>query len=312
MKKTLLTTLSLVLMALTVSGQQPQNPGFENWEVAGTVIDEPVHWSSIKTSDGGDLINNLAPVVWAQSTDAHTGDYSIELFNVQSILLATGTLTNGRIHASLTPGASNSYTDPDDPRWNTPLTSRPDSLAVWIKYYPQGNDTAQIKAVLHVGEGTLPPTPENEDNWIGYAQINVWETVDEWTRVAVPFTYYSQVNPEYILFVMTSGAGLEPVEGSIVRYDDLELVYNPNGLDDLNADKSLLYSYGMTVCFDKFPANELKGAEMELIGLDGSTILSSAVTSPQMNLAGRGIKGGLYIVKIKGSTGSYAQKIQLR
>ena len=66
MKKNLLILLSLCLTVLVVHGQQMTNPSFEDWEDAGTVIDEPVNWSSIKTSDAGSLINNAAPVVWGQ------------------------------------------------------------------------------------------------------------------------------------------------------------------------------------------------------------------------------------------------------
>ena len=314
MKKLLRATLSFAILSTVVLAQQPQNPGFENWEIADpdNDIEEPVHWSSIKTSDAGSTINGFAPVVWEKSDDAHTGNHSIELTNVQSLLLASGTITNGRIHASLIQGASNSYTDPNDAQWHTPLTTRPDSLAVWIKYFPQGNDTAQVKAVLHVGEGTLPSTPENEGNWVGYAQINVWETVSEWTRVVVPFTYYNQNNPEYVLFVLTSGAGLQPVEGSVALFDDLQLVYESNGLNDLNTDNSLVYTHGMTINLQKIPAEHLKGAHLELISMQGVRITSRAIGSKQINLAGQGISGGIYIVRIVGSEGVYAQKVQLR
>ncbi len=312
MKRPLFTILSILLSAMWLFGQQPENPGFEDWEDAGPTIIEPVNWSSIKSSDAGDLINNMAPVVWFQSTDAHTGNYSIELMNVQSILLATGTITNGRIHASLTPGASNSYTNPDDPRWHTPFTARPDSIAVWIKYFPEGNDTAQVKAVLHVGEGTLPPTPENQANWIAYAQIDVWETVEEWTRVTAPFTYYSEDNPEYALMIMTSGAGLQPVEGSVVRFDDVAFVYDPAGVGDRTLGNSLIYTHGMELYLTNLPLSFRKGARLELFSLQGAVAGSSLVSGDRVDLGAIGVKPGLYVVRISGNEGTYAQKIQLR
>jgi hypothetical protein len=311
MNRLLHVSLFFLLSAVHVFAQQPENPGFEEWEDAGPTIVEPVNWSSIKSGDDP-LINSLAPVVWSQSTDAHSGSYSLELINVQSLLLATGTITNGRIHASLTQGASNSYTDPDDSRWNTPITSRPDSIAVWIKYFPIGNDTAQVKAVLHVGEGTLPPTPENQGNWIAYAQIDVWETVEEWTRVVAPFTYYSEDNPAYALMVMTSGAGLQPVEGSIVRFDDVEFVYDPAGIYDMSLSSTLIYTYGMEIYLTNLPESFRKGAQMELINLSGTIVGSMRVSGDRVNMEGTAIKPGLYVVRIKGKEGTYAQKIQLR
>mgnify|MGYP001554473288 CR=1 FL=1 len=77
MKKLIAIIISVHCSLLTVHSlyaqQQFDNPGFEEWDDAGTVIDEPVNWSSIKTGDGGTIINDAAPVVWEQSTDAHSG-----------------------------------------------------------------------------------------------------------------------------------------------------------------------------------------------------------------------------------------------
>ena len=87
MKKILLPILILFLSVSVIFAQQPPNPSFEEWEDAGTVVDEPVNWSSIKTSDGGEFINNAAAQVWEQSTDAHHGNFSVKLTNVALIIL---------------------------------------------------------------------------------------------------------------------------------------------------------------------------------------------------------------------------------
>jgi len=314
MKKLIRTAILIGLIPVLVSGQQIENPGFENWEDAGTVIDEPVNWSSIKTSDAGSLINNAAPVVWGQSDDAHSGDFSVKLTNVLTIgsIIATGTITNGRIHASFNPAEGYAFTDATDPRWHTALTGRPDSVAFWIKYFPEGNDTAQMKVLLHVGEGSLPATPENEDNWIAYAITTLSGTHDTWTRVVAPFTYFSQANPEYMLVLLTSGAGLLPIEGSIALYDDLELIYDPSSVGDISQSKSLIYTYGMTIYLDKIPEDHFKGANLELINLNGSSIWSTNLFSTQVNVGGSGISKGLYIVRITGREEVYTQIIQLR
>lgn len=314
MKKILLSFFIIGLMCGPSYGQQPENAGFEDWEDAGTAIDEPVDWSSIKTSDAGDFVNNAAPVVWGQSTDAHSGNYSLRLENVLTIgsIIATGTITNGRIHADFNPAASYSYTDPDDSRWHMTLSDRPDSLAVWIKYSRMGNDTAQVKALLHVGEGTLPPTPQNQGNWIGYAQINVSESLGEWTRVVVPFNYFSQANPEYMLIILTSGAGLAPIQGSVALYDDVKLIYNPNGLEDLSSKEGLIYTYRMNIHLDKIPENLIRGARLELVNLQGASIWSTIVAGKNVNLEGSGITEGIYVIKISSKDGVYTQKVHLR
>ena len=126
MKKTLL-CISLFISAslfINLNAQtQPQNPSFEDWEDVGLSVDEPVNWSSIKTSDKT-VTNPLAPVVWDISTEAHTGSFSLKLYNVETLgsIVASGTIANGRIHAEFDPEAAYTFTDISDSRWNTPCT----------------------------------------------------------------------------------------------------------------------------------------------------------------------------------------------
>lgn len=313
MKKIYIVLISLSLTSFLATGQQMINASFEDWEDAGTVIDEPVNWSSIKTSDAGSFVNNAAPVVWGQSTDAHTGNYSLELTNVLTIgtIIATGTVTNGRIHASFNPAEGYSYTNMDDPRWHTPLNARPDSVAVWVKYFPQAGDTAQVKVLLHNNNGSIPTFTGTVDDEIAFAQINVPVGHDTWTRVAAPFTYFSQAVPEYVLMILTAGAGLLPQEGSMVLYDDVELIYDPSGVNSNSLQKNLLYSYGSTLYLEKLPEEFLKNAHIDLIGLNGSVLWSKPVTSQQVQLDKTTVPAGLYVVQVRNEKNLYSQKIFL-
>ena len=104
MRKFYLTCGLVLIIQAGFSQTQIDNAGFENWENAGTTVDEPTEWSSIKTSDDATL-NGFAPVVWGQSSDAHSGDYSLELINVSTFgVVANGTVTNGRVHADFCHG----------------------------------------------------------------------------------------------------------------------------------------------------------------------------------------------------------------
>ena len=89
------------------SQSQFENPGFEEWEDLDLPQPEPVNWSSIKTSRANPpYLNNSAPLVWWQSEDAHSGNYSVMLKNIYVSLIdkvATGTITNGRVNTELLP-----------------------------------------------------------------------------------------------------------------------------------------------------------------------------------------------------------------
>lgn len=229
-KKLLFGIFALIFSVAAISQQQPENPGFENWEDVGLDEDEPVDWSSIKTSDGGSLINTFAPYVWEQSTDAHTGAYSVKLTNIYVSIastVATGTVTNGRIHAEFS-GTGWAYTNSGDSQWHTPFAQKPDSVVVWAKFSPVGNDTAAVKALLHTGDAQIPQA--DMSTWVSLAQINIPGEVTTWTRYSAPFEYFNEDTPQYILFVL-SGGGEVSQENSVTFFDDLELIYNPLSLD---------------------------------------------------------------------------------
>ncbi|MCD4735654.1 MAG: hypothetical protein K8R53_06390 [Bacteroidales bacterium] len=198
--------LGLFFVSVVQGQQQPENPGFEFWEEIGFGPDtlEPVNWSSLKTSDGGELINSVIPVVWERSTDAHGGNYSIKLYNDTILtLVAPGTLTNGRVHAALPPTDAYVYTIKEDPQWNTPFTETPDSLTAWAKYFPQEGDLAHVIAILHTDTAKIADS--TMFNWVAIAHIELPEQVDDWTKFTAPFVYLNTDTPEYILFAMYAG-----------------------------------------------------------------------------------------------------------
>ena len=76
-------SLHIIFALLIINGtlsQQLENSGFEQWENVGTGEEEPLSWSSTKTSDNSSL-NGLAPQVISRTTDAHSGSYAAKLIN---------------------------------------------------------------------------------------------------------------------------------------------------------------------------------------------------------------------------------------
>ncbi|MCB0806124.1 MAG: hypothetical protein KDC05_10030 [Bacteroidales bacterium] len=227
-RTTLLTLLLTGWAGLILAQQQPENAGFETWEDVGLNTDEPFEWSSIKTSDNS-FLNGLAPYVWDQSTDAHSGNYSVKLFNTPILTtVAAGIVTNGQIHADFNPENGYAFTNTADDRWNTAFTLKPDSLVLWAKYSPLGGDVAQAKAVLHTGTAQIPDP--DQTNWLAIAQIDITSQTSTWTRFSAPFTYFNQGDPQYILFVLNAG-GTSATANSTAWFDDVELIYNDALID---------------------------------------------------------------------------------
>ncbi len=316
MNKTLLIFISsFLILPLGFYGQQQQieNPGFENWEDAGTVKDEPVDWSTIKTSDDPG-ISSVAPVTFDRSDDAHSGLYSLELYNVKVFgIVATGAITNGRFHAEFNLDSSYSFTDTtNDPRWCTPFTARPDSLTGWFKYFAKGNDCSQFKVILHVKECKLP---ENGTlpNWVGLASYRTENGVSysDWTRFSVPFNYYDDRTPQYLLCTMNSGDSTSAVDSSYMLIDDLQLVYNPSGISDPEIPETFLTVAPGMLIIDLSPAEEYLHYWFDLVDINGQTVISEQLESNKVMLPGQ-LPPGVYVAILRNKVNHYVQKVIIR
>lgn len=310
--KRVFTLLILIACSFTLIYAQIDNPGFEEWEDVGFGADimEPVNWSSIKTSDGEDFINNAAPVVWERSEDAHSGNYSVKLFNVATFgIVAAGTIINGRIHSDFNPDLAYSFTEPSDSRWHTAINYRPDSLVVWLKFFPQGADSMQIQGLLHVGDATIPPTPENEGNWVGHAVVHIGETMDIWTRVSIPFNYFDNRIPDYILFTFNSGNGTTPVDGSYAFVDDVELIGEEQAIGDHNGSTGTIYFADNSLKFNEISNDFLKDASLEVFDLTGRSIFETKNIGSSVSLANVNYKQGIHLVKLITESESVVRKV---
>jgi hypothetical protein len=191
------------------------------------------------------------------------------------------------------------------------MTARPSKFSLWAKYTPKGNDTAQIKVLLHRHAGSLPPRYDQLPDQVGFAQINIYTTVGSWTRFEMPFTYYSPANPEYILIIASSGASSTPVAGSILLMDDLSLEF-PAGINEVVADKGLIYTSGNTIFLDKLSEKKRRNAKLDILSLNGSKIYSSPASSLLVEVNKNKYPEGLYIIHIYGPDVNYSQKVYLK
>lgn len=311
--KHIVLTLNLLLIATVIAfSQQPQieNPGFEEWEQLSPVVNEPVNWSSLKTSDDP-YLSTAAPIVWEQSTDSYSGEYSVKLTNVTTFnIVATGTLTNGRIHPDFYPPDGYSFTDPEDAQWNTPLTARPDSLVGYYKYFPRSIDSCQAKALLHVSYGKIPAF-DTDTNWVAFAEFVGGGTDGQWKRFSAPFDYIDERTPAYILLILTAGNGTNAIDSSQAYWDDIALVYNPSSIEDCLQQEYPVYFHGNTIYLDKIPQDFLKDATLMVSDICGRTLYHAQVTNTQMTIDGT-LNKGIYIINLTNNKNRIVSKVYIR
>jgi len=290
--------------------QQPENPGFEEWEEFGIGPDtlEPVNWSSLKSSDGGDLINLVIPQVWEQTTDAHSGMYAVKLINMPILtLVAPGTLTNGRVHATLPPTDAYVYTIDEDPQWHTPFTDMPDSLTAWAKYFPESTDIAHIIAVLHTDTAKIFDTTQT--NWVAVASIDLSDPIDEWTRFSAPFTYLNSNTPEFLLFGIFVGDAVNSTVGSTLYLDDLELIYYNTGQEIISKNEIEIFFRNSELIVNMDPDVSGVASNLEVYDLSGRKIWSEKFTASNSNRFNTTLASGTYICKISSADWNFTQKI---
>lgn len=301
MKKTILSiTLSCVAF-FSFSQQQLENAGFELWENVGSPTVEPEEWSSLKTADA---LAATAPTVIARDNGRPGAGFCLKL-ETKSVfgIAANGIASNGRIHADFNPENGYVFTDATNAEWHTVFTSRPDSLVVWYKYAPTGNDKGKVEIALHTGAGQLPGIAAS--NFIGSARANFTSSTNgQWMRASVPFGYGSTANPEYILTVVSSGDSTVSQNGSTLWVDDIQLIYNAStaSLAQNAFEKSVIFITEETLHLKELP----EGVEEVLIyDAAGKRLIktheTSAISFPY--------PAGIYHVCVKMPSGVYMRKI---
>lgn len=220
--------------------------------------DEPDGWHSFMSCTGT-YANVVSGTVHTFISDevrpGSTGKSSIKVVSglALGIVPANGTITNGRMIAgsfSASDPANNATSDPSstdvdasgDPFY-TPLTTRPDSIAVWVKFKPGTLDDdhkddkyATISAIINDGTKYQDPEDVAYTNVVAKAQYcKIAENDFQWQRIVVPFDYASYVengaSPKAILVTLSTnsvpGVGSTDADNPDQLFvDDLELIYN--------------------------------------------------------------------------------------
>jgi len=292
-------TLNILLFSsLSVFAQQQiGNSNMESWENVGQSTEEPTNWNSYKTAIGG--LSSFGSQQLEQSTSIRSGSsgsFCARIFSKSALgVVANGNLTLGQINmGSSTASSPNNYnfSKITDENFSEALTNRPDSLVFWVKYTPiSSSSNARVHAILHDSYEFRDPIDANSTaHTVARAELNYGTTEGNWVRKSVPFVYEGPATiVEYILVTFSTSS--TPGGGSAndeVLLDDIELIYNPVGLNEQVANSFKAYysdANGLTI----------KGADAtyELINLAGT----SEKVGDLNTLNGLSLNTGIYFLK---------------
>ena len=235
-------TLGQVIQVAIGKGYQMPNQSFETWHTSSDSYVEPNAWHSFESASG--ILASLAGHHITKSDDAHTGDASARIYATSIFgIVANGTMTTGRMNAgsmSAADTSNNAYvdmsktdTDGNGDPYYTPLYTRPDSVAVWVKFKQgKANDSYPYATMsAAITDGTYYQDPEDKEytNVVAKASCNTIEqTNGEWVRISAPFSYTENtVNPQAVLITLsTNAAAGKGSANDELLVDDIALIYN--------------------------------------------------------------------------------------
>lgn len=289
MRKNLYLSITLATSAIATSfAQSPlPNNSFETWETVNVGIgsySEPVNWNSANTCS---YILSISSVT--QSSDAHSGSSSAKLETKQAgALLIGGVLSTATM-----------VCNPQNPgiTGGLPYTERPDSLVGWFKYTPQGADTAYIQFILFDANGDS----------VSYTKHKIIGTYASWTRFSAPISYFNNNPVALASFLANSSWGNsnigQAVVGSILFLDDVEVVFAPNGVNDvIDTQVSLFPNPANGVLnISNNSGSELK---LELMDVTGKSVLRSVVGVDKTTVNVDQLAPGMYLYRLSDSAGS--------
>lgn len=273
----------LPLLAIgQLRAQQIPNNSFENW-TDFSAYEDPDNWISLNllSAFGGQQIAT-------KSTDAHSGNYALELSTSVSDIGSDGTMDT--IPGTATLGIMDLLSGEETE--GAALSTRPDSLTGWYKLAAPDGASCYVLAMLSKWNG-------NSRTDIGAAIFN-GGAQNSYNRFSVPFQYLSNETPDTITITILNSDD-EQVVTNVLTIDDLALTNSSSaGLNDLTLLSTLYPNPVNNLLYLK---NHEPLVAFEIIDMQGKTILS--VQQPAFNetLDVQTLTPGTYTVKSTAGSG---------
>ena len=311
MKRILLfSALSLASTSL-IAQTQIGNSDMELWEQVAGSDEEPNNWNSFLTASGSwawAAANQLE-----SSTDvpaSSSGTTSARIWSRSTFgIVANGNLTTGQIEmGSTTPTSPDNYnhTVTGDADFSEAMTDSPDSIVFWAKFTPNGhNENARMKATIHADYNYRDPEDAGSSTEVVATAVLNYPNTNGWMRMSVPFDYSGPSStPAYILVTFsTNEVGGGGAADDEVLIDDVELIYNPNSIEDLESYMNVYVNNDASELM--FKSTKPFEGNFSVVSLSGATVLEGNLAqSVPFNAP-----SGVYIVNVEANGVSHQYKV---
>lgn len=243
------------------------------------------------------LFASLPPVVTKITEDVVSGNYAAKITSgyVNGSFPVAGLLGTGFFTIDIL-NPINSY------KPGAPFTERPSCFNGHYKYTPVGTDTAEFYTLL-----TKWRVAENFRDTIGIAYNIETNVVDQWTPFELPFTYFSDEDPDTIITVFTPSiqGDLVPAgvvgNGSTLIIDDLMLGYEGECMVGINEVNELDYIFLQSESSFSIEINgtDFGPTKITMIDASGRILLQEVMNQPRKIIDIAHIDTGIYFVLLE-------------
>lgn len=216
MRRLILFVWGVFFIGTTNAQPQLANPALEFWSDTGLGYEDPDGFRS-----GNDTTIFGTQLSCEKTTDAHNGIYAAKLISV------TADLQNGEGPHTFPGTLTVSDCALVD---GMPYTVRPDSVAFWYKYIPQGGD--QGKATVRLSQN---------GNVIATGQFIMTTAQTTYKRAVMAFQYATADDPDTLNMQFVTGSDSSSTAGTSLYIDDIEIIKNDAGLNDLSKTQIVLF-----------------------------------------------------------------------
>ena len=272
--KTHLLYLSLFLFnAASAFGQVP-NGSFDN-TTTESGCSQPEGWTTVNGSTGSFGLCTAE----SETNNAYSGNalkISSEFFFF-AFQVIPGLVSNGNIDIN-----SQSVSG------GVPFTERPVSFSGWYRAEPVGGDTYSLIAVL---------INENTGDSVGVAIFEENSTVTDWTQFVQPVQYLNQQTPTLLQITMFASDPLDPQDGSIVWFDELDYQSITVGITENQANR--IKAYPNPILDDVyFELGEIDQVVVTVYNIIGARVLEANLSGVNNRLDVSSLPSGTYIYQM--------------
>lgn len=287
------TPMFFLLAAAGFTQNAIPNPGFEIWVTGGSFLnpyEEPEHWGTPNPTTNGFDFETATKTTDPQFV--HSGNAALKLRTHHIAIIdvyAQGAVVTGEVSIAGIPPVA-------QVTGGIPFNLRPDALKAWIKYFPQGADTAQVGMLLSKWNDET-----GMRDTVGTALLQLSETVQNYTEFEIPLEYMLEEDPDTMLIGVICSSFYAPELGTEMYVDDLSLVYEPSSVADRMGRNLVVYPNPATsrVWFDAPDAVEVK-----ILNSMGQVVLQRKLSTGENNVVLEGLPSGLYLLELRDGQGA--------